>query len=192
MSVNTAFWTACRLSLSSVHEDKLSEIMKIPTVRPRHVVRFMISALWVRLQLRRKERLSLCGAFDFTSASREDERVRVWASSAALRPPRPRLSEFIWSDVSPPSVFLERMRLLVFATLCGVLLDSGRCKLERLRPLSLHATKTCAYVVLKVHIPSVCMRNVEIYCSKMFTTLFITQSWCFFCLYLRSDFQMGT
>ncbi|XP_070814223.1 ly6/PLAUR domain-containing protein 1-like isoform X1 [Chaetodon trifascialis] len=99
--------------------------MKTPTVSPRHVVRFMISALWVCLQLRRKKRVALCGAFALTSASQEDERVRVWASSAALRPPCPRLKEFIWSDVSPPSVIWERMRLLVFATLCGVLLDAG-------------------------------------------------------------------
>ncbi|XP_022616762.1 ly6/PLAUR domain-containing protein 1-like [Seriola dumerili] len=37
----------------------------------------------------------------------------------------PRLNEPVWSDVSLPSVIWERMRLLVFATLLGVLLDAG-------------------------------------------------------------------
>ncbi|KAG8004472.1 Ly6/PLAUR domain-containing protein 1 [Nibea albiflora] len=56
----------------------------------------------------------------------DDERIRVRASSsAAVRAPCLRLNEFIWSDVSPPSVIWERMRLLVFVTLFGVLLDAG-------------------------------------------------------------------
>ncbi|XP_023275952.1 ly6/PLAUR domain-containing protein 1 [Seriola lalandi dorsalis] len=37
----------------------------------------------------------------------------------------PCLNEPVWSDVSLPSVIWERMRLLVFATLLGVLLDAG-------------------------------------------------------------------
>lgn len=86
-----------------------------------------------------KQRASTLRSFSFflsvalTSANRaedhgdDDERNRVWApSSAAVRPPCLRLNEFIWSDVSPPSVIWERMRLLVFVTLFGVLLDAGK------------------------------------------------------------------
>lgn len=76
--------------------------------------------------------------FAVTSVSREDERIRLRAASAAGRPPclittwgSPRVFVppffFSWSHVSPPSIIWERMRLLVFATLLGVLLDAGRC-----------------------------------------------------------------
>lgn len=79
----------------------------------------------------RRERPSLCRSSVALSPqpSREDERIRVWASSAALRPPCLRLNELTWSDVSPPSVIWERMRLLVLATLLGVLFDAGECEL---------------------------------------------------------------
>ncbi|XP_040888734.1 ly6/PLAUR domain-containing protein 1-like [Toxotes jaculatrix] len=70
-------------------------------------------------------RISAVSPRHVVCSGREDERVRVWVSSAAVRPPFLRLSKLVWSDVSPPSVILERMRLLVFATLFGVLLDAG-------------------------------------------------------------------
>lgn len=110
-------------------------------------------------------------SFALTSASREDERICARASSAAVRPPCLRLNKFIWSDVSPPSVIWERMRLLVFATLFGVLLDAGRSNLSSARFQSVmcegsvwsagvlcmqHKTK-CAFIV---HICSMCfVRN---------------------------------
>lgn len=90
-----------------------------------HVVRFIIPSLRITRTLR--------GASSLTSARREHEqRVPVLVSSAAVRPPRLRLNKFVGSDVSPPRVILETMRLLVLATLFGVLLDAGRCNLERL------------------------------------------------------------
>lgn len=119
-------------------------------------MRFTISAPRICLQSRCVERRrALCGQellllllllpslfslffFAVTSVSREDERIRVRAASAAGRPPclittwgSPRVFVppffFSWSHVSPPSIIWERMRLLVFATLLGVLLDTGKC-----------------------------------------------------------------
>lgn len=75
---------------------------------------------------REREGPSLCGAL-------RADRMSSGSASVGLPPPRrlvlhvPVWSSF-WSDVSPPSVFWERMRLLVFATLFGVLLDAGRVR----------------------------------------------------------------
>lgn len=100
----------------------------MPTVSSRHVVRFMISALWICLQLRWRRD----SHFAELSLSPQPAPERMSGSASGLHPRRFVLHAWsawtsaLWSDVSPPSVIWERMRLLVFATLCGVLLDAGR------------------------------------------------------------------
>lgn len=118
-------------SLSSLHEDTLTEIMDMPAMSPpSRGALYDFCALGLSPVALEEDALTLRSFFALTSAIREDERIRVWASTEAVCPPSPRLNKFIWSDVSPPSVIWERMCLLVFATLFGVLLDAGRCKLE--------------------------------------------------------------
>lgn len=107
--------------------------MKTPTVSYHHVVRFMISSLRICPQFLWSGSLSLCaelalspqsaafmssGSLSLFAGRRFVLHASVWTSSFG-------------SDVSPPSVLLETMRLLVFAALFGVLLDAGRCNLER-------------------------------------------------------------
>ena len=103
----------CKLSLCSAHEDKLSEIIKTSPLSRRHVVRFMISALLVRLQsrcCRKKKRRR-------KKRREREERERILHFAELCEPTGwtadPRLPGFLLrggsSSMSPSEVAFGRM-----------------------------------------------------------------------------------
>ncbi len=97
----------------------------------------------------------------------------------------------LWSDVSPPSVIWERMRLLFFATLCGVLLDAGRLQVGDCVPVSVSSVRA----QLGAHVPKnkcldcgMCWRYTSFYLHSCATeakchhySYFIIYLYCIHC-----------